>query len=43
MLKLNRLIELIKTLIDQLFTGQVVLHFNKGSLCKVEKHEHISI
>lgn len=41
--KLAKIVALIKALTEQLFTGQLVIHFNRGCPCKVEKHEHMTV
>lgn len=41
--KLDKLITLCKHLIQGLFTGNIVIHFNRGAICKIEKHETINI
>lgn len=43
MTKLQKLYELIKDLTLGLFTGKVIIHFNKGSIAKLEKKETIRI
>jgi len=43
MKKLDKIVKLLQELIRCLYTGCVVLHFNKGDVCKVEKHESLKI
>ena len=41
MTKLRDLYDMLETLIEALFTGSIEIHFNKGGICKIVRHETI--
>jgi len=41
--KIAKIVDLLRTLIQQCYTGHITIHFNKGCLCKIEKRETLSI
>lgn len=40
---IDKIINLLHTLITQMYTGCVIVHFNKGQPCKLEKRESLKL
>lgn len=41
--KLRQITSMLKDLIKSMYTGKIIIHMNKGSICKAEKHESLKL